>query len=411
VRFLERSFGELLEGEAEDADFIALHGVWSWIGEEPRQQVLEFMRRKLKPGGIVYISYNCLPGVAQIAPLQRLLNEHASLGAGDRMEKMRQSMAFAAQLQKAGARFFADSPIAAKRLADMSRHDPHYLAHEYYNANWVAFFHADVARALAGAKLSYAASAALIDNFEPFIVRPEIARLAAGTGDSLLAETVKDFARNQQFRRDVFARGAARLDQAELEPMLARTRFALSRPRPLCMLRGVTPAGEVTLDAAVHAPVLDALARSPLSFEALAASPEATKLGRGGLRKALFALAALGNVGPALPAAGEQARRSATAKFNRVMRSRPVSGNAVLASPVLGAGVSVDLVDRVFIDGPADEGEAVAHATELLTRLGLKIHRAGKPVEVKDLGAVLAERASLYFRHLLPFYRQLGVLD
>ena len=39
VRFLEKSFAELLQVELEDADFIALHGVWSWVGDEQRQQI------------------------------------------------------------------------------------------------------------------------------------------------------------------------------------------------------------------------------------------------------------------------------------------------------------------------------------------------------------------------------------
>ena len=110
VRFLEKSFAELLEFDLEDADYIVLHGVWSWVGEEQRAQVLEFLRRRLKPGGIVYLSYNALPGLAQVAPLQHLLNAHASLAAGDRIEKVRRSMDFAVRLQKAGARFFTVSP-------------------------------------------------------------------------------------------------------------------------------------------------------------------------------------------------------------------------------------------------------------------------------------------------------------
>ena len=78
----------------EDADFIVLHGVWSWVGDEQREQVLELHAAPLKPGGMVYLSYNCLPGLAQVAPLQRLLDEHANLGAGDRIEKVRRSMDF-----------------------------------------------------------------------------------------------------------------------------------------------------------------------------------------------------------------------------------------------------------------------------------------------------------------------------
>ena len=45
-----------------DFDFIGLHGIWSWVSEENRQLLVDFIRRKLKVGGIVYVSYNSLPG-------------------------------------------------------------------------------------------------------------------------------------------------------------------------------------------------------------------------------------------------------------------------------------------------------------------------------------------------------------
>jgi SAM-dependent methyltransferase len=412
VRFLEKSFGELLEMELEDADLITLHGVWSWVGDEQRGQVLEFIRRRLKPGGIVYLSYNCLPGLAQVAPLQRLLNEHAGHGAGERMEKVRRSMDFAARLQQAGARFFAANPLAATRLADMGRHDPHYLAHEYYNANWAPFFHADVARALAGAKLAYAASATLIENFEQLNLSPEISKLAAELGDRSLAETVKDFARNQVFRRDVFTRGAPKAAPQQLDAALARTRFALVRPRSTCRLKTKTPAGEVTLQPEAYAPVLDALARAPMTFEELSRAPQCASLDRLKLRQAVFGLAALGNLLPGLPAAGEDARAETANHFNHAALRAPVSGTAdiALASPVLGAGVQVNLVDRLFLAAPRNEAQAIAAALRVLAAGRIKLRRDGKELEsATDIEAYVRERAKFFFTDFLPFLRLLRV--
>jgi SAM-dependent methyltransferase len=414
VRFLERSFAELLEMELEDADFIALHGVWSWVGDEHRQQMLEFFRRRLKPGGVVYVSYNCLPGLAQVAPLQRLLNEHASHGAGERIEKVRRSIDFAARLQKAGARFFAANPLATARLAGMGRQDPHYIAHEYHNANWASFFHADVARALAGAKLDYAASATLIENFDQFTLSPEISRLAAELGDRALTETIKDYARNQTFRRDVYTRGAPRATPPQLEATLARTRFALVRPRSSCRLKSNTAAGEVTMQPEAYAPVLDALARAPMTFEELAGAPECRSLDRVKLRQAVFGMAALGNLFPALPSSGEGARHEATRAFNQAALRTPITGTAdlALASPVLGAGVQVNLVDRLFLGAPRDEAQAITAAQRVLLAAKIKLRKEGKeldsPADVEDY---VKERARFFFAQFLPFLRLLRVAD
>ena len=145
----------------------------------------------------------------------------------------------------------------------MGPQDPRYLAHEYFNANWSPSYHLDVAQELADAKLGYAGSAELLSNFDPFIVKPEIAQLVAETGERALAETIRDFARNQVFRRDVFTRGAPRASAPELAALLARERFALARPRDACILKLTVPVGEVTLQEEAYAPVLDALARGP----------------------------------------------------------------------------------------------------------------------------------------------------
>jgi len=90
-----------------------------------------------------------VPGLAQVAPLQRLLLEHGKLGAGERTERVKHSVEFAARLQQAGALYFAASPLAKSRMESFKRLDPRYLAHEYYNDNWSLFYHADVARDMA----------------------------------------------------------------------------------------------------------------------------------------------------------------------------------------------------------------------------------------------------------------------
>ena len=413
VRFLEKSFAELLEFDLEDADYIVLHGVWSWVGEEQRAQVLEFLRRRLKPGGIVYLSYNTLPGLAQVAPLQHLLNAHASLAAGDRIERVRRSMDFAVRLQEAGARFFTVSPLAGARLASMARHDPHYLAHEYYNANWSPFYHAEVAQALASAKLSYAGAASVLDNFDQFTLSPELAKLVGEVGERALAETIKDYARNQSFRRDVYARGVTKAAPPALEAALEQTRFALARPRPSCRMQQTTVAGEVTLQPEAYAPVLDALARAPMTFAELARAPECAGLNRGKLRQAVFGMAGLGNVQAALPDAGEDARRECTSRFNAVALRAPITdaGDLYLASPVTGAGVAVNLIDRLFLVAK-DEASGVESARAVAASGRLKMRDKEKALEsAGEQDAYIRERARFFFVDLLPFLRLLRVTD
>jgi len=412
--FLERSFGELNELDTADAEIIGLHGVYSWVSEENRRHIVEFIRRRLKTGGIVYVSYNCLPGFAQAAPLQRLFVEHAGVDEGELPDRVRRSVQFATLLAGAGAEYFRSSPQAKKLLDRVAGEDLRYVAHEFYGANWSPFFHADVVRELAGAGLAYAGSAALIDNFDQLVLKPDLRPFVADAADRVFAETVRDYAVNRTFRRDVYTRDAPPAGPAEAAAMLGRTRFALARPRALCRLKQRTPAGEVSLEEPSYAPVLDALARAPLTLDELAQAPECASLDREGLRQAVLGMAAFGNILPALPAAGEGARRTAAARFNKGVLSRPVAGPeaVALASPVLGSGVAVSVIDSLLLGGLAEGRDPVDHATQALTAGGLRLLKAGEQVKSADEARnLIAGKARLFFSHVLPHFRQLGMVD
>ncbi len=367
----------------------------------------------MKPGGIAYVSYNCLPGQAQVAPLQRLLMDCADSGKGSLPARIEGSIDFAHRLEQAGADFFRVNPFAKQRLGSLGKQDPSYLAHEYYNANWTPFYHADVAADMAGAKLTYAGSTALLENFSQFELTPAMAKLVAEAGDRAMAETVKDFARNKVFRKDVFTRGAPKAAPAELEALLGRTRFALARPRSACKLTEKTSIGPITLQAQAYAPALDALARAPMTFDELARAPEMNGMNRQQSRQALFGMAALGNVLPALPASGEQARRDSAARFNKALLSRPdTAETTILASPLWGSGIALSYFDKMFLGGPRKQGEAVEHTLKAVLSSGHKLMKDDKPVDSTEvMRAMIEERAAFFFGDLLPFYRQIGIVD
>jgi SAM-dependent methyltransferase len=412
--FLEHSFGDLAGLDTADAEIIALHGVYSWVSEENRRHIVEFIRRRLKAGGIVYVSYNCLPGFAQAGPLQRLFVEHAGRGEGELADRVRRSVQFATLLAGAGAEYFHASPVAKRLLQKVGGEDLRYVAHEYFGANWSPLFHADVARELAAASLSYAGSAVLLDNFDQLMLKPELQAFAADAADRAFAETVRDFAVNRSFRRDVYVRDAPAAGPADAAALLGRTRFALARPRALCRLKRRTPAGDVALEEHSYAPVLDALARAPMTVDELSQAPECAALDPTGLRQAVLGMAAFANILPALPAAGDGARRASAARFNHGVLSRPIAGveAVALASPVLGSGVAVSVIDSLLLAGLAKGGDPVNHAAQAFLDGGLRLLKAGEPVKSADEARdLIAGKARFFFSQVLPHFRQLGVVE
>jgi SAM-dependent methyltransferase len=171
--------GALLAGDAfadfalrtdlPDFDFLALHGIWSWISDDNRRVIVDFVRRKLKVGGVLYISYNTLPGWSNFLSVRHLMAEHARvLGASGETIKGRihKALGFAQQVMDTEPLALMTAPGAAEQLRKMQSLDPHYIAHEFFNRDWQPMHFSTVAQWLEGAKLQFACSASYMDAAE-----------------------------------------------------------------------------------------------------------------------------------------------------------------------------------------------------------------------------------------------------
>jgi len=45
-----------------EMDFVTLHGVWSWVPKAAQDGIVRLLAQKVRPGGLVHVSYNTLPG-------------------------------------------------------------------------------------------------------------------------------------------------------------------------------------------------------------------------------------------------------------------------------------------------------------------------------------------------------------
>ena len=178
--------------QVPEFDFITMHGTWSWISPANRHLVVEIVRRKLAPGGLFYVSYNCLPGWASEIPLRHLLVEHATLAGSATpalVDRIDASLAFAQSLIDADAGYFSAQPGAAKWLAKMHQESREYLAHEYFNRDWHPMPFSEVANALSAAKLEFVTSANLTDNTRGSGISNDARALLEGVEHRLLRET------------------------------------------------------------------------------------------------------------------------------------------------------------------------------------------------------------------------------
>jgi len=213
----ELLFEDLLERELPGFDFIVLHGVYSWVRREVRQTILRIVSQHLKPGGLIYLSYNCLPGWSAEAPLRRLMLELAgATAAGDAERQAQNALAALQGLRHASFKYFRDTPAAADAIAALGSEPANYLAHEYLNGAWDLFYSIDVAEQMAELGASYVGSGTLTDNYPRLRIDAQAADWISKLPTQRLRQLAMDFAVNQRFRRDVFIRGVVGGDAGDV---------------------------------------------------------------------------------------------------------------------------------------------------------------------------------------------------
>ncbi|MEE2953062.1 MAG: class I SAM-dependent methyltransferase [Pseudomonadota bacterium] len=419
VTFHDTAFAEFADkpGLPEAFDIIALHGIYSWISPENRAAIVDFIARKLKVGGLVYISYNALPGWASGMPLRRLFVDRAGSASGPIGPRIEDALAFAGRLKDVNAGFFRVNPGTGERLDRIKGQNRNYLAHEYFNRDWTPFYFADVAEELSAAKLSFVGSAALLESVDAINLTAEQQGLLAEIGDVAQRETVKDFIFNQQFRRDVFIKGPLPLSPCAAQSAWAEQRFALSTRREDVPLTVKGILGEANLQADVYGPLLDALANGPKTVRDLVSDPAIAALGWARLTQAFTVLVGSGHLQPCLPARDEAKRAKTTKAFNQAVVARAKDGADLqfLASPVTGGGVSLDRFQQLFL-GALWEGKKTptewADATwQTVAAQGQRLVKEGKTLEsAAENRAELTAQAEGFAEKRLPVLRSLGVV-
>jgi SAM-dependent methyltransferase len=403
-------------GEGDrDVDVVILHGVLSWIDATSQQAVVSILRRRLRPNGLVYVSYNCMPGWAPLAPIRRLILQVKHRNPGRSAHQIALALDLLGKLRRSNAGYLSVNPIAADHVSAMLDMDRAYLAHEYLADRTEVPDFSDIAGILAPAGLTYIASATLLDNFAEYAVPESVRPILPEIGDPILQQVVGDFAANKKFRRDLYARGAPTFAPAERRQLLSELRFTLCIPRARLTLRFLGPVGEITLRPEFHAVVADLLARRAATFDELLALPPF-----GGNRVDLLVdcLALLIHSGQVLPISPEPCSDMLPAqRFNRVVVECARSGRFYghLASPVAKAGIFADelalLTLAEWFNNKLDDELASARSVlSLLTAAGKRPHRENRPIEDDDEAtALVAQHMRLVVSERFPVWRALGV--
>lgn len=143
-------------------EFIALHGIWSWVSARNRDIIRQFIARRLAPRGIVYLSYNTRAGWASMVPLREFLVAEAGrpeLAECPLIERIEAALVAAQRVVAQDLPPARDDPMFEKHLRAIRYQSKPYLAHEYFNRDWTLFDETEIRDSLQSLGLVYAAQA------------------------------------------------------------------------------------------------------------------------------------------------------------------------------------------------------------------------------------------------------------
>lgn len=407
-------------------DYIACHGVYSWVPAEVQDKILAICKHNLAPAGVAYISYNTLPGWHLRAGVREMMRYHVRRFAEPDV-RVAQARAFLEFLIQAVPNPDSTYRRLLKEEADLLQPAADsYLFHEHLeDVNYPVYFHEFMQRADAHG-LQYLGESwyhTSLDNLPG-----EVQGILQDLSENLLQlEQYLDFVHNRTFRRTLVCHKNIELDRSPSAHVLASLHVtALARPgtpqpeldsdavEKFVLDDGSSAATNVPLIKAALTALYDAWPR-PLSFralfaavydrlpslacqgqEALATSPQL--LAEGMLRCYLSNLVALHIHPPQFVVdAGPRPVASPLARLQASFTSRVTNLRHRL--------VELNALDQVvvrYLDGSRDRAALVDVLAELVDRNVLTLEKDGAaPTDVAESRIILADA-------LEPCLRRLG---
>ncbi|MDQ7246832.1 class I SAM-dependent methyltransferase [Dongia sedimenti] len=308
-------------------DYVVAHGVYTWVDASAQAELLRFAGRHLKPGGLLYLSYDCLPGWAGDMPLQHLLRVLTERAQGDSIARLDSADKIVTALQGLGADVLRLGAMGREWEELRGKLPPSYFVHQFLPPAWKPLYVTELRQAVSGIGLTPIGSATIRENVDAFTLDRPARELVAAASDPDLRELLRDYLLQKRFRRDVFGRDVPALDEATVRARICGSTFMLSHPQDATVPFNHPSAQALLalLEGGAAAPI--ALADQGHSIDALVAQ-----------------IIALASAGRTWPVAADPDREGIE-RVNAVLRRRTGTPDEI-AFTMLPSGMAIDREDR-----------------------------------------------------------------
>ena len=376
--------------DGQQFDFIAMHGLYTWVSDAVRADIHRFIERRLKPGGLVLVSYNAKPGFSAREPLRNIMRRFATPLSTNPLERAHLGLSYLRLMLNAQVPFFRLNPELAKYAESLFDKDPHYIAHEFFHDDWHIFGVDEVAGAMQNSGLAFAGTLPLWQNHADIDVPANVSGLFNVQTERVTREVHKDFLYNTVFRTDLYVAApadAAPLPRAET---LAAMCFRAAVPATDVQFAPLAGANQLSLNTPLHRTVFALLQDQARTFADLAAQPALAGHGRDDLVAALTQWVLSGQVRPTLPAPLPPSHPVIAATNRALLAEAFAAGDrdgALLLSPCYGSAFWFDKTQALALAVLADPaaGEAGATLAELMKHCGLSMEEDGRALDEEAL--------------------------
>ena len=416
IRFDEGDFaalGDAWPADYGEFDYVVMHGIYSWVPKGIRESLIAILTAAVRSGGVVYVSYNAMPGWVSTLPFQHILRLLESSGATKGIAAIEVGRELFGKLEQADSGVTRALPGLKARIEGTRKQPENYLVQEYLHENWHPLWCSQVMAELAGAKLDLAGSATMAEQLLPQILPQSHRDVLAGQQHPMLREDLIDCLINQTFRRDIYVRGQRRRLPADAS---WQESFRFWRLNPALVpdeILVATSFGNLKLDGKAVAPIIEAIGEASLSLAEIVRLPSVRANPRA-LNQQLVLLIQSGWLacGRRDHAEGESARSANAAVARLAAVGAPYRH---IAAPALGsavpAGDSELILLHAYLAGTETfAAQGAALLKEGLGRLGRKLAKDGKALEGAEEMAELERVTQQFTSQTVPHWRRLGAI-
>ncbi|MBQ6975487.1 MAG: methyltransferase regulatory domain-containing protein [Selenomonadaceae bacterium] len=390
AKFFDNSFEEFLNrDDLPQFDSISLHGIWSWVSAENQTHIKDFAKKFLKAGGIFYNSYNCYPGWAPAAPMRELfiLYDKYAHKSNKTFNRVEETLKFTEEVLNKNPAYFRRVPDIKNIFENAKKHNHDYLAHEYFNRDWICMYFSEVAEILEDAKLNFACTTEILESFPQFHLPQDVSEFLNKFESPIMREQLKDYFVSRQFRKDIYIRGSRKISDFERFKKLIGTNYILMTQKNLPK-EIVLPQGKLNVPADLPEKVFEYLSadnfKAKTFEEFVKKNPQIPPIV---IIQALILWIQGGNIMPCQSEETVQSVKKNCLALNKFICKRAEISDEVgfLASPVLGGGYPVNRFDRIFLSAMFDGNKTIDDIANFSWKItlsqGQRLIRENKIVE------------------------------